>query len=65
MRRCIGFSCNVDFLKISEEEADYVDGTLEETAKKYDISVIVESLCEGRAAMFWQETITVPARCQM
>lgn len=54
---------NVDFLKISEEEADMLDGTLEETAKKYDISVIVESLgAKGARCCFGGEIITVPGK---
>lgn len=53
----------VDFLKISEEEEDMLDGTVEETAGKYGIAVIVETLgADGARCYFNGQIITVPGK---
>lgn len=57
----------VDFLKISEEELDFVDGDIAGAARKYGISLIVETLGSKGARCFWNDrVITVPgikAKC--
>lgn len=45
----------VDFLKISEEEEDMLDGSPEETAGKYGIAVIVETLGAGGARCYYRQ----------
>lgn len=53
----------VDFLKISEEEEDMLDGSPEDIAKEYDITVIVETLgAEGAHCYFDSQSITVPGK---
>lgn len=53
----------VDFLKISEEEEDMLDGSVENTARKYGIAVIVETLgSDGARCYFDGQTITVPGK---
>lgn len=53
----------VDFLKISQEEEDLLDGSVEETAKKYNIAVIVETLgADGARCYFKGQTIIVSGK---
>lgn len=53
----------VDFLKISEEEEDMLGMAPEEAAKKYDISVLVETLGSAGARCHWNgKVLYIPGR---
>lgn len=53
----------VDFLKISEEEADMLGAEPEAAARKYGISVLVETLGGAGAKCVWNgKTLKVPGR---
>lgn len=53
----------VDFLKISEEEEDMLGMAPEEAAKKYDISVLVETLGSAGARCHWNgKVLHIPGR---
>lgn len=53
----------VDFLKISEEEEDMLGMTPEDAAKKYDISVLVETLGSAGARCHWNgKVLHIPGR---
>lgn len=54
---------HVDFLKISEEEEDMLGAAPEEAAKKYGISVLVETLGSAGAKCFWNgKVLHIPGR---
>lgn len=54
---------HVDFLKISQEEEDMLGVTPEEAAKKYNISVLVETLGSAGAKCFWNgKVLHIPGR---
>lgn len=54
---------NVDFLKISEEEEDMLGAEPEEAAKKYGISVLVETLGSAGAKCYWNgKVLHIPGR---
>ena len=53
----------VDFLKISEEEADLLGMPAEEAAREYNIAVLVETLGADGARCYYQgKSFTVPGR---
>ncbi len=53
----------VDFLKISEEEADMLGEAPETAAVRYDIAVLVETLGSAGARCHWRgKTLSVPGR---
>lgn len=54
---------HVDFLKISEEEEDMLGSAPEEAAKKFDISVLVETLGASGSKCFWNgKVLHIPGR---
>lgn len=53
----------VDFLKISEEEADMLGMPVEEAARKYDIAVLVETLgADGARCRYQNRTFHISGR---